>query len=958
MKQNLHLMATLWPLLRLRAFFNRCLNPTKMQSLSGTGMPEAEAYLEVLRHTKVSREYSRLASCPSPPSLTLPSGPIPMCPAYTSVKNPKSGTLANSKRLHSGRKAYMEGHGVGWNTCSSTTRGWFKYAGAIVLPLLGCASAFSRSVVEGFSKPTRIIVEALSKDCRTSLEQQSNTCRRNFEESCVWTHAMAPARNGLGLALGLMVTLFLTIMCLEARAQSEGTDVPKNFGTPDQPSTAPPGNKSFTEIITVNAKSRYGMLGAHEVGGKIYLEIPDSLLGRDILTINRLAKGWAGDKPFDPFLNFIGFSGDLANESLFRFDRESDYAIAIYPLDYSTRIQAEDGMLALPTNADMQPILHSFPIVCRNRADDGSLVDATDFLSGDNIIMTFSNSLRRKFNVGTMQPQHSAISGVEVTDSHLVTTSVKTYSYNSETVRLGICAVWFLLPVIPYEIRQPDDRVGYYTQSATDYSNAYAPQQSLRMVKRWRMEPRPEDREAYFRGELVEPAKPLVIYIDPAMPEAWVPYMIQGINDWQPALEQAGFKNAIRGERVPSGMESRMVGDARYPMVCYKPSPIANATAELVTDPRSGEIINAQIALHHGMLGKINQWGVAMAAVHRPRLRGNQTDTAFIGAMIRKIIAHEVGHVLGLLHNFGASSTVAVENLRKPDWLAAHAISPSIMDYVRINYVAQPEDNVPLSGLLPRVGPYDRWAIEWAYRLHPPTGDKQEDRESLNNWVAETGSDRELWYGAEERQSTDPRCQAEDLGDDPVLAAGYGIKNLQRVVDSLNVWYPDPGRANEVCRELIGQYQNYLNHVTVLLNEDAKQRALGFAMDSFVDEPHWLTQRLPEGSGGGSPAAHLARCQQQTLAKLLAILVANGAHAELALLQNRIFDGPDSQTDYGQRMQWLYVTEVAKLTDYHAGLHKRYLSARIAERIQHATSESERFRLESLLSILSANPTN
>jgi len=219
MKQNLHLMATLWPLLRLQAFFNRRLDPTKMQSLSATSMPEVEAHREVPRHTKVDRENSRPAPRSCPPSLTLPSGPIPMCPAYTSVKNPKSDTLANSKRLHSGRKAYMEGHGMVWNGCPSTTRGWFKYAGAIVLPLLGCASAFSRSVVEGFSKPRRTIVEALSKDCRTSLEQQSNTCRRNSEESCVWTHAMAPARNGLGLALGLMVTLFLTIMCLEARAQ-------------------------------------------------------------------------------------------------------------------------------------------------------------------------------------------------------------------------------------------------------------------------------------------------------------------------------------------------------------------------------------------------------------------------------------------------------------------------------------------------------------------------------------------------------------------------------------------------------------------------------------------------------------------------------------------------------------------------------------------------------------------
>src|SRR5690606_27415212 len=225
----------------------------------------------------------------------------------------------------------------------------------------------------------------------------------------------------------------------------------------------------------------------------------------------------------------------------------------------------------------------------------------------------------------------------------------------------------------------------YYTQSATDYSNAYTPQQDVRMVKRERMEPRPEDREAYFRGEPVEPARPPVSYIDPAMPEAWVSYMIQGINDWQPALEQAGFKNAIRGERVTPGMENRMVGDARYPMVCYKPSRVRNATAELVTDPRSGEILNAHIAWHHGHLQNIIQWRHVMAPWHQQSLHRNKMDTVFIGAMIRKTIVHEVGHVLGLLHNFGASSTVPVERLRDPQWLAENPVSPSIMDYVRVN---------------------------------------------------------------------------------------------------------------------------------------------------------------------------------------------------------------------------------------------------------------------------------
>jgi len=717
----------------------------------------------------------------------------------------------------------------------------------------------------------------------------------------------------------------ITIMCLEAHAQR-----------PESSGPVPSGNKSFTAIITPDATSQYGMLGVHEAGGKIYLEIPDSLLGRDILTINRLSKGWAGDKPFDPFLNFIGYSGDLANESIFRFDREAGGTVVIVPLDYSDRVQAANGTLALPAGADVLPILHSFPVLCRNPADDGSLVDATDFLSGDNTIMTFSAPLRRKFKVGSMQPQHSAISGVEVTESNLITSSIKSYTYNSETVRLGMRAVWFLLPVTPYEIRQPDHRVGYYTQSATDYSNAYAPQRNLQMVKRWRMEPRPEDRVAYFRGEPVEPAKPLVIYIDPAMPEAWVPYMIQGVNDWQPAFEQAGFKNAIRGERVPPGMESQMVGDARYPMISYKPSRVRNVTAELVTDPRSGEILNAHIAWHHGHLENIIRWGAAMGAVQRPELRGYRTDTAFIGAMIRKIVAHEVGHVLGLVHNFGASSTVPVESLRDPEWLAENPISPSIMDYIRVNYVAQPEDRVPLSGLIPRIGPYDRWAIEWGYRYRPSSGDAETDREQLNRWTAETGDSGARWFGAEERKSSDPRCQAEDLGDDPILAATYGISNLRRMVDSLTGWYPNPAQATGVYREVIGQYGNYLDLLTariggtyhrvrtaegernnVPVSAEDQNKALQFLRERFLTPPQWLLKNEATERLGYDPTADIRKLQEKLMEKLVAKAVVADSRAYVDRLADWIFQSPENQPEadegYQTSLRWLFAMQLQKI---------------------------------------------
>ncbi len=707
--------------------------------------------------------------------------------------------------------------------------------------------------------------------------------------------------------IGLLAVL--TTMCLYAVKQVSAQQ-------------AEPAATAVADIIGTDAKSQYGMLAVHEVDGKICLEIPDSLLGRDILAVNRLAKGWAGDKPFDPFLNFLGYSGDLAGETLFRFTSEADGTLAIYIIDYSNRLQNTDGSPMLPPNADLLPVFHSFPVRCRNKAEDASMIDGTDFLAGDNAVMTFSSTLRKKFGIGSMNGQQSSLEGIEVTDAHTVVSSVKTYGYrNGESVRLALRSTWFLLPETPYTIRKPDHSVGYYTQSARDYSDPFKPEQSLHMVKRWRMEPRPEDRGAYFRGELVEPVNPLVIYIDPEMPDAWLPYMIQGVNDWQQALEQAGFKNAIRGERVPPGEESKMVGDARYPMISYKPSHVRNATAELVTDPRSGEILNAHIAWHHGHMQNLIKWGRVMGAVHRKELRGNATDTAFLGAMIRKTIAHEVGHVLGLLHNFGASSTVPVENLRNPEWLDENPISPSIMDYVRVNYVAQPEDNVPLSGLIARVGPYDRWAVEWGYRLHPPTGNPTDDREQLNRWTAETSNESDRWYGSQDWSTVDSRCQAEDLGNDPVLAAGYGIRNLQTMFDSLSVWFPDAYQANQVYGELVSQYFGYLGHVGAVVasqrdvasSETVGEQALRFLLERFVSPPSWLLEAPAGGQFAPDPIRVIQR-QQENLVERLLTNIGNKQH--LQQLQRWIFQQPYRGSTrviaYGNNLRWVYALQLMK----------------------------------------------
>ena len=270
-----------------------------------------------------------------------------------------------------------------------------------------------------------------------------------------------------------------TIMCLYAAKQASAQE-------------AEPAAAAVADIIGPGAQSQYGMLGVHNVGDNIYLEIPDSLLGRDILAINRVAKGWAGDKPFDPFYNFVGYTGDLMAETLFRFAKEADGTLAIYIIDYSDRVQADDGSPMLTPNADQLPVFHRFSVLGRNKAGDASLVDGTDFLESDNEVMTFSNVCRKRFAVSSMDAQQSSLKGVEVTPTHTVTSSIKTYGYRGgKQVRIAVRSTWFLLSKVPYEIRKRDYRVGYYTQSAKDYSDPFKPEQPLNMVKRWGYAVRP-----------------------------------------------------------------------------------------------------------------------------------------------------------------------------------------------------------------------------------------------------------------------------------------------------------------------------------------------------------------------------------------------------------------------------------------------------------------------------------
>jgi hypothetical protein len=383
-----------------------------------------------------------------------------------------------------------------------------------------------------------------------------------------------------------------------------------------------------------------------------------------------------------------------------------------------------------------------------------------------------------------------------------------TYEVNSSLV---------LLPKEPMKPRYWDARVGFFARGVIDFDAEPQRVAARYYITRWRLEPKPEDREKYLHGELVEPQNPIIYYIDPATPKKWIPYLIAGVNDWQEAFEHAGFRNAIKALPAPENDSTWSIDDARHNVIVYKPSAIANASGPHVHDPRSGEIIETHINWYHNIMALVHDWYMIQAGAIDPRARTMQFDDELMGQLIRFVSSHEVGHTLGLMHNYGASSTIPVEKLRDKKYVEQYGHTPSIMDYARFNYVAQPEDSITEKGIFPRIGAYDKWAIQYGYSWLPQFDSPEAETPYMNKWIIDSlNHNRQLFYGYE-IDAYDPRSQSEDLGDDATLASMYGIKNLQRILPKLKSWTRKPNEGYENLKtmndQLFRQYNLYMAHV-------------------------------------------------------------------------------------------------------------------------------------------------
>ncbi len=595
-----------------------------------------------------------------------------------------------------------------------------------------------------------------------------------------------------------------------------------------------------------------------------FFQIPDSLIGRQFLTTTRFTG--------TPASSGI-FGGEQVNEQTVYFQKGVDNQLLLRANLIINVADSVDKISRAITISNENPIIGSFRI--ESHKNGMYKIKVTQFFNQDNAAMALPMYVKKKFELQAMRGDMSYIEDIKSFPMNTEVRTMKTFASMGRSlpsaastglVTFGLNISFVLLPEKPMMRRYFDPRVGYFTDRFNSYTDDQQRVESKTFVTRWRLEPRPEDVEKMKNGELVEPAKPIIYYIDPATPKQWRKYLIMGVEDWQKAFEKAGFKNAIQAREWPENDSTMSMEDARYSCIRYLASPIANAYGPNVHDPRTGEILESHICWYHNVMSLVHDWYMIQASSIDEAAQKMNYDEELMGQLIRFVSSHEVGHTLGLRHNFGSSSTVPVENLRNKAWVEAHGHTPSIMDYARFNYVAQPEDGISREGIFPRIGDYDMWAIAWGYKPMLDAKDELEDHKMLEPMVLESLKNRRLWWGDGEGEHRDPRCQTEDLGDDAVKASYYGILNLKRLAKNLPEYIKDDEKdiygndLSTMYNQIQMQFYRYCGHVArniggYLVEPKtqgmegnkfepqplAKQKAaLKFLDEQVLHEPMWL----------------------------------------------------------------------------------------------------------------------
>lgn len=585
--------------------------------------------------------------------------------------------------------------------------------------------------------------------------------------------------------------------------------------------------KPYDKVITKEAVTDDGLFKVHKIKDKYYFEIQDSLLNKDMLLVSRISK-----LPSNLGGGYVN-AGSKTNEQLITWERFQD-KILIKVKSYNA--VANDSLpinLSVKAN-NYEPILYAFDIAAFSKDSTAVVIDVTKFYSSDvKAISGLSSRLRETYKVRNLDDSRSFITSAKSFPLNIEI--IQDFTYNAsnppmlpatETISLQMNQSMVLLPTTPMQPRLADPRVGFFTVSQYDYSSEALKSDEKTFIRRWRLEPK--DPEAYRRGELVEPIKPIVYYLDPATPEKLRKYIKQGIEEWQKPFETAGFKNAIIAKDPPTFAEDPDFSpeDIRYSVVRYVASTTRNAVGPSVSDPRTGEIIESDIIWYHNHLRSYRNRYMLETGAANPSAHTLETSDEEIGEMMRMVIAHEVGHALGFPHNMAASHAYDVESYRNGAFTQEHGIAASIMDYARYNYIAQPGDeNIRF---VRQIGPYDHYVTNWGYRWIPGATTEGETP-TLDQWVMDKADDPRYKYGKQSSRF-DPSSQTEDIGNNSIKASTYGIKNLKYVAEHLPAWTSDKTNDYDDLKELQGEllsvWNRYMGHVTTHIGgvyEDTKK---------------------------------------------------------------------------------------------------------------------------------------